>query len=522
MSGHPPMPRGRPFRDNALLLRGRSGLTQHELAALLGVSERSIQKWEAGQSQPSAAHLRHMIALYLERGVLSAGREREEAQALWAAWQGERIPPPMPFDQAWFATLEPPAAVQAHQPASSPVVPTSLAAASGVPIVPSDRVTAPSARTAGTVGPRQDWDAAPDVADFLGRERELATLSEWPLTGQCRVVAVLGLGGIGKSALATRLARGLATRFDAMCWRSLRNAPPVEQWLTDAVRALAPTPPLLPATLDGQVALLLQLLREQRGLLVLDNYETILQAGEPAFRYRAGLAGYGEVLRHIGESSHQSCLVLTSREEPPEVALLKSAGGAVRALHLDGLGTAEAHALLDAQGLRHDGASLPALVAYYGGNPLALKVVGRTIVELFGGQSADFLAYATATSGTVFGGIRRLLDDQFARLSPLERTLLYWLAVEREPVGASVLAAELEAESGRGAVLEALEALRRRSLLERGAQGSTFTLQPVVLEYVTDRLVAEVGRELSERRPRLLHSHALVQATARDYVRQCQ
>jgi hypothetical protein len=40
----------------------------------------------------------------------------------------------------------------------------------------------------------------------------------------------------------------------------------------------------------------------------------------------------------------------------------------------------------------------------------------------------------------------------------------------------------------RGRVLEALEALWRRSLIERG-QGASFTLQSVVMEYVTDALL---------------------------------
>src|SRR5205085_11484682 len=162
------------------------------------------------------------------------------------------------------------------------------------------------------------------------------------------------------------------------------------------------------------------------------------------------------------------------------------------------------------------------LVSRYGGNPLALKVVGQTIAELFGGQIAAFLTYAAETQGAVFGGIRRLLEEQVARLSPLERSLLTWLAVEREPVGVAALAADLAPGAGPGAVLEALEGLGRRSLLERGAQGGTHTLQPVVLEYVGERLVAALAQEIVAGQPVLLVSHAVVQATSKDYVRQSQ
>src|SRR5260370_33342162 len=38
--------------------------------------------------------------------------------------------------------------------------------------------------------------------DFVGRSRELATLRDWVLQDRCRLTAVLGMGGIGKTALA--------------------------------------------------------------------------------------------------------------------------------------------------------------------------------------------------------------------------------------------------------------------------------------------------------------------------------
>ena len=55
-------------------------------------------------------------------------------------------------------------------------------------------------------------------------------------------------------------------------------------------------------------------MREQEVLLVLDNFETLFEPGQTVEVYRSGLAGYGRLLRAIGEASHQSCLVLTSRE----------------------------------------------------------------------------------------------------------------------------------------------------------------------------------------------------------------
>src|SRR5207244_3014714 len=71
----------------------------------------------------------------------------------------------------------------------------------------------------------QDWGEAPDVVRFVGRGEELATLRDWVLEEHARLLAVLGMGGIGKTALASRLAQDAAPRFQRVYWRSLRDAP---------------------------------------------------------------------------------------------------------------------------------------------------------------------------------------------------------------------------------------------------------------------------------------------------------
>jgi hypothetical protein len=50
--------------------------------------------------------------------------------------------------------------------------------------------------------------------------------------------------------------------------------------------------------------------------LVLDNAETVMQAGDREGGYQPGYEGYGQLLRCVGETPHQSCLLITSREKP--------------------------------------------------------------------------------------------------------------------------------------------------------------------------------------------------------------
>jgi WD40 repeat protein len=374
-------------------------------------------------------------------------------------------------------------------------------------------------RVTGMPSRQRDWGDAPDSRLLYGRREELDALERWVVTERCREIAILGMGGIGKTALAARLAHAVASHFEFVVWRSLKNALPFDEWLADAVRVLSEQQQVtLPEHQEERMLLLLDLLRAHRCLLVLDNLETVLQPGQPEATYLEGYAPYGCVLQRVAEVEHQSCLLLTSREKPPEVARLEGEVAPVRTFQVTGLDAAGGRALLERKDLDGADADLDALVERYAGNPLALAIVGDTIGAVFGGDIASFLREGEA----VYGGIRHLLDAQFNRLSALEQALLSWLAIEREPVGFVELVGDLEPPAPRGEVLEAIEGLRHRSLIERGKQGGAFTLQPVVLEYVTNRLVSTASREIRDGDLALLRTHVLSKAQSKNYVRQSQ
>ncbi len=174
---------------------------------------------------------------------------------------------------------------------------------------------------------------APAASVVQGRATELTTLARWVREERCRVVEVLGAGGIGKTTLAAQVAHDLAPEFAVVYWRSLRHAPPVEEWLAGAIAALSAKQAVIPAGIDAQLGLLLELLYARPALLALDNLEAILEPGSPTVRYRAGLEGYGVALQRLAEGAHAGCLLLTSREQP-----LPADDAAVRALRLGGLG----------------------------------------------------------------------------------------------------------------------------------------------------------------------------------------
>ncbi len=363
---------------------------------------------------------------------------------------------------------------------------------------------------------RIDWGEAPDVSQFQGRQIELTQLRQWLVDDRCHLIAVLGMGGQGKTALATMAATQVEQAFTGVVWRSLRNAPPVEELLGQCIQVLANhSVHELPATVAQRIDLLVAHLRQARCLIVLDNFETVLQ-NERVGDYRPGYEGYGQLLQRVGASRHQSCLLLTSREKPKELITLAGAVAPVRILPLTSLTPADSQALLQDRELTGSTTDWTALHARYSGNPLALKIVSETIRELFLGNIGEFLR----TEVVLFGGITALLTQQFARLSALEQTVMLWLAVEREPVEPNELHADLVQTVSKLAMLEALQALRQRSLVERTATG--FTLQNVVLEYLTGYLVEQMCAELIHGPIVLFQRYALLKVQTKSYVQESQ
>src|SRR5262249_9782872 len=139
---------------------------------------------------------------------------------------------------------------------------------------------------------RRDWGEAPDVPVFFGRTKELTSLETWITQDRCRLVAIVGMagigktrlsvklgrGGIGKTDLSLKLARGIEERFDYVIWRRLLNAPKVSEILTDLIKFLSNQQEVtLPDAVSEQIARLLHYLRKSRCLVILDNVEIILQ-----------------------------------------------------------------------------------------------------------------------------------------------------------------------------------------------------------------------------------------------------
>jgi hypothetical protein len=354
----------------------------------------------------------------------------------------------------------------------------------------------------------QDLGEAPEPNLFYNRTSELTTLENWIL-GRTRLITILGLSGIGKTALTLQLIPQIQHEFDYIIWRSLRNAPPLASLQTDLIKFLSqqqetnpPNPPLSrrgeeiqplsprrgeeiqplspPQSLGG-LGGLIEYLRSHRCLIILDDIQTIFSSQQLAGNYQPGYENYGAFFKQITESSHNSCLILLSWEKPREIAALEGENRPCKSLQLNGLGP-EAQEIFREKGLAEP-EKWSELIDLYRGNPLWLNIVATLIQDLFGGSVSEFLSYDTL----FLGDLESLLHQHFDRLTASEQQAIAWLANTPEPADISKIPENLQLSPPE--LLKVMQSLGRRSLVETVKQNgrSHFTIGPVIREYITNK-----------------------------------
>lgn len=342
-------------------------------------------------------------------------------------------------------------------------------------------------------------------APLVGRERELEALLAQLAKPECRLLAIVGPGGVGKTRLALELARRQQNAFlEGVRWVPLANARGQGPLLDALAAGLDLTPS--GGDLEAQVA---AALAPKEALLVLDGFEQLLAEGSA-------------LLARLLEAAPEVRLLVTSRERLPlqRAWVLPLAGlehpapgaGALRAADCAAARLFRQSAERAGAALGQDAAEREAVLRIcqlVGGLPLALELAGAGTWRSSAREIAAALERGLGELASDaldlperHRSVRAVLEHAWGQLSATEARLMEALSVFAGGFGAE-LAAEV---TGAGAAL--LEALQRKSLLQRA--GARYDLHPLVHDFARARLGAEPER-LAALRAR--HARALLEPT---------
>ena len=326
----------------------------------------------------------------------------------------------------------------------------------------------------------QDLSEMPELGDFYDRPLELHTLTTWILQQRCRLLTLTGISGIGKTTLAVQLVQQIKDEFDYAVWYTLDEFPTLEKFQSNLIQLCSHSEKQDFSPTNQKTLPLIKYLQNHRCLIVLDDVHNLFCSGEFAGKYKPKSEEYRTLFKQIEKLSHQSCLMLIGWEQPREVTQVKSQNTSIRTLQLKGLDIAAAREILKDYGLEESD-NIVALIHRYQGNPLWLKSVANLIQDLGGGVT-ELLPNDTILLPE---DLKDVLQQQFDRLSELEKQVISLLAKESQPINRAKLLENDRIPASD--LLNVLQSLSRRCLIEQ--QANFYTISPVLKQYAIAQAV---------------------------------
>jgi hypothetical protein len=315
-----------------------------------------------------------------------------------------------------------------------------------------------------------DLTLAPQIIDFYNRENELATISNWVFKQNTRLIAVLGLWGIGKTTLVKRFIDLNLEQFEVVIWKSLKFPKSLDLWLNDLLNTCQKEPK---ESTDNKIQQFLEVLSNHKCLIVLDDFQNLFAVGQMAGNYQPEYSSYQHFLKLIAEIQHQSHFILISQEKSAEMNYLNQENSPIQCLELSGF---EAIDFLENKGLQ-DGERWLELIQLYEGNPFYLTDIAVLIKDVFDGKVNDFLA---ENSLVITKKMQSHLKQIFGRCSPLAQQIALELSKVDQPLSREELKNNLDLSASD--LINGLQSLQQRYLIQR--EQNRFQLSSIFKAYI--------------------------------------
>jgi predicted ATPase/DNA-binding CsgD family transcriptional regulator len=317
---------------------------------------------------------------------------------------------------------------------------------------------------------------------FVGRETELSETRQLMNNADCRLLTLVGVGGIGKTRLAIQLAKDLQQAYAHGAW--FVNLQPLQSGKQIASAVMDATG-IVPSGHDTSENQLLQNLQEKEILLLLDNFEHLLDGVE--------------ILTEIIQRVPKIKLLVTSRQalSLPEEWLYPVEGLPTPLSHqtdnIESITAVElfverARQVRPSFSLVDNRASVVRICQLVGGLPLALEIAASWTKSLRCSEIAaeiqrnlNFLTSNLRHVPERHRSMHAVFAQTWGRLSDREQALFTRLAVFRGGFRREA------AESVAGASLPVLSSLLDKSLLRLASNGR-YQIHELLRQYAQDEL----------------------------------
>lgn len=319
-----------------------------------------------------------------------------------------------------------------------------------------------------------DLKDAPEIGDFYGRKLELSLLQQKILQGKCNLINLLGIRGIGKTALSLKLLDNIKENFEFVIYKSLKSLPSLTQLITETIY---PNDQLIQDNSPHQLSQFKKAIEKYSYLMIIDDVNCIFSKHQVSGKYQQGYEEYGNLFKLLSTTKHRSCLIINSSEEIRELSKPQTDHSHVFTLELLGLDDDGVN-ILKKFGLKNE-ENYQKLLNIYQGTPQYLQIIGYLIQELFAGDTNKFLQL---DQPFIDIELTAFLEQSLDILPPSEVELLHFIASQN----GSILLSELEnSHQVYELIVTSIQSLKRRFLLSTQQINAEVSLEvsPVIRKF---------------------------------------
>jgi GTPase SAR1 family protein len=334
------------------------------------------------------------------------------------------------------------------------------------------------------------WATAPNIDNFIGRDKQIELLESWSQDLSCNCVVVSGMVGCGKTSLITKFAKDIQNQFDYIIWFSLNNSPSPITLTKDLLKIISQNSDKYSGSeftrqnLSSLLAELIECLKQKRILLVLDDLESILEVHQVGICYQQDLEDYGHFLRSIIATNHQSLLICASRVRPKSLEYYGT--NQIKILDLQGFEKSTVERITNIEDIETNinREKLLTLSSSIHDNPQLLKIAASNL-DIFHDDNEELEQVVEELS--LLEEIVSLLQQELNCLSKLEKEIIFWLAISCQPISQKDLIRNLKYGQSKIKFNKSIISLEKRSLITQ--KNSQYFLMPIMKSYVRRKLV---------------------------------